>query len=212
MFGSGKTEISLNFAFSLKKHYEKVAIADIDTVSPYFRSRDEKNALEHSGIKVIVPREPFLRGDLPIIVPEVGGYLQNPDFRVVTDVGGDDDGATVLGSLSRFFDPKTVAIFVVNTRRPFSENVEEIGHNLERLTMKGRIKISYLIHNTHLVAETTYEMVRKGEEILRQVSEKTGIPVLATVITESLRVDIGNPSFYFPVMGMRRYMLQPWEE
>ena len=45
-YGSGKTNIAVNLAGHLKKSRDRVAIADIDIVNPYFRTRDSKAELE----------------------------------------------------------------------------------------------------------------------------------------------------------------------
>ncbi|HQG97726.1 MAG TPA: cobalamin biosynthesis protein CobQ [Thermotogota bacterium] len=212
MFGSGKTEISLSFVRTLKTLFELVAIADIDTVSPFFRSRDEKAPLEAAGIRVMVPPFPFLHGDLPIIVPEVGGFLQNEAYRVVVDVGGDDDGATVLGSLSRFAkEHPTAVFFVANTKRPFSETPNAIIHNMYRLSQKSRMSITAIIHNTHLQAETTLDMIAQGEAILREVSEATKVPVFATVLQDSLARAVSDHALSFPTMTIHRYLKTSWE-
>ena len=42
-YGSGKTNVAVNFAFDLKKQYNNAAIADLDIVKPYFRT----NLLSH---------------------------------------------------------------------------------------------------------------------------------------------------------------------
>ena len=42
-FGSGKTEIAINYAIYLAKQGHKVAIVDIDIVNPYFCTRDVKD-------------------------------------------------------------------------------------------------------------------------------------------------------------------------
>ena len=39
-YGSGKTNFAVNLAVDLQKRGEKVAIADMDIVNPYFRSAD----------------------------------------------------------------------------------------------------------------------------------------------------------------------------
>ena len=45
-YGSGKTNIALNFAYLLRERYEKVAIADLDIVNPYFRTKDSEKEFE----------------------------------------------------------------------------------------------------------------------------------------------------------------------
>ena len=46
MFGSGKTELAINYAMMLAKKEENVALADLDFVSPYFRSREKKDLMQ----------------------------------------------------------------------------------------------------------------------------------------------------------------------
>ncbi|KAF2956363.1 cobalamin biosynthesis protein CobQ [Marinitoga sp. 38H-ov] len=188
MFGSGKTEIALNSAVYLKEQYDNVAIADIDVISPYFRTRDEINLLENKGIKVITPPKQFMHADLPIIPPAVGGYIVNPEYQTIIDAGGNEDGSTVVGSLKNFLDQtKTATYFVVNTKRPFMNTVEDIIYYIERLGAKARRKVDFLISNSNLQNETTEEIILNGEEILGKVSEKTGIPIAFTAVPDYLK-------------------------
>ena len=52
-FGSGKTEVALNFALQEKKKGEDVVIVDLDIVNPYFRTNDARNVL----MKIIMRRQ-----------------------------------------------------------------------------------------------------------------------------------------------------------
>ena len=45
-YGSGKTNIAVNYALALKKAGTDVVIADLDIVNPYFRTKDSAEALE----------------------------------------------------------------------------------------------------------------------------------------------------------------------
>ncbi|WGS64736.1 cobalamin biosynthesis protein CobQ [Marinitoga aeolica] len=197
MFGSGKTEIALNSAIYLKEKYEKVSIADIDVISPYFRTRDEIDVLENMGIKVITPPRQFMHADLPIIPPAVGGYIVNPEYQTIIDAGGNEDGSTVVGSLKNFLDQtKTATYFVVNTKRPFMNTVEDIEYYIERLSAKARRKVDFLISNSNLQDETTKEIILNGEKTLKRVSEKLGIPIAFTVVPEFLKdIETEYPKF-----------------
>ena len=47
-YGSGKTEVSINFALNLKKENpdKDIAIIDLDIVNPYYRTADAKEDLK----------------------------------------------------------------------------------------------------------------------------------------------------------------------
>jgi|UniRef100_A0A7V3REH3 hypothetical protein len=206
MFGSGKTEISLNTALNLKRDVEHVALIDIDVISPYFRSRDEKSYLEKTGIKMVTAPDAYIHADLPIIAAEVGGYLSNEEYFTVADVGGNEDGAIVLGSLKNFLDKsKKSVFFVINVFRPFSSNEDEIISNILRISQSARVKIDYLINNSNIGSETGAEEIENGEEIVKAVSIRTGIPVAFTAISNDI-----DYSGTFPVFKMVKFMKNPW--
>ncbi len=206
MFGSGKTELSLNTAILLKQKQTHVALADIDIISPYFRSRDEKSFLEEMEIKMVTVPEKYMHADLPIIPPEVGGYISNPDFITVVDVGGNEDGAIVLGSLRNFIDKaKKSVFFVVNIFRPFSATKEEIISNIDRISKTGKIKIDYLVNNSNVGSETKFNDIKMGEEILTEVSKKIGIPLAFTSVDQD--IDYKGD---LPVFRIKRFMKTIW--
>ncbi len=202
MFGTGKTEMAINTALRMREIHEKVSLADIDTISPYFRSRDEKRFLESQGIDVLVPSNAMMYADLPIIVPQVGGYIQNPSYRNVIDVGGNDDGATVLGSLNRFFETTDYAgLLVINKNRPFADKPEKIQHQIEQLTLKSRIRVDYLVNNSNLSYETSEKTILDGEEYIKEISEIVNIPVLCTVVPDFVEVNT-----YYEQFRIKRFM------
>lgn len=190
MFGTGKTELAINTAIKVKQQFDHVSLADIDTISPYFRSRDVKQELSRLGVEVITPSERLMRADLPIIVPQVGGYIQNPIYKNILDVGGNDDGATVLGSLNRFIRNANYAgLLVINRHRPFADDPEKVKRQVEALTSKGRIRADYLVNNTNIGEETDSQVIINGERYIEEISEKTGIPVLCTVVEDGMDVE-----------------------
>jgi len=212
MFGCGKTELAINMALELSKK-DNVALADIDTISPYFRSRDEKTNLEKQGITVITPPPHLMYADLPIIVPQVGGYIQNPKYKVVIDVGGNEDGATVLSSINNFLkDQNYVGIFVVNKYRPFSDNADVVVKNIEMLSKISRTKIDYMINNTNMSSETTFEMIKKGEEMVDEVRRKTGVKVLCSIVPDFLEEGLNNENFNYPLFTLKRFLKPIWED
>ena len=49
-YGTGKTEFSVNLALALAAEGARTALADLDIVNPYFRSREQRCLLEAADI------------------------------------------------------------------------------------------------------------------------------------------------------------------
>ncbi|MBO8139152.1 MAG: cobalamin biosynthesis protein CobQ [Thermosipho sp. (in: Bacteria)] len=201
LFGSGKTEVAINYSIFLRKKYEKVAIADVDIISPYFRTRDVVDLLEKKGIKVITPPGVLKYADLPIVSGAVAGFLQNKDYKTVLDVGGEENGVVVVGYLKPYLEDAEISL-VINTRRPFTSDVEGIIKTYEQLSKIAKLKISYLINNTNLSNETTKEIILEGEEIVSKASEVLEVPVKFTVVPSFIS-DINTK---FPQFKIERFM------
>ncbi len=205
MFGSGKTEIAINMAVKLAKKGERVALADLDYVSPYFRSREKKPLMEEFGIEVVVPPGKYIWADTPIIPPETFGILSNKNIVAILDVGGEEDGIAVLGYL-RAFMKYTAVYFVVNTRRPFTNTVDNIIRYYEKLKSRARVDFDYLVSNTNLGSSTTEDIIKEGEKTMEEVSKRTGIPVAFTAVPDFLE----DCDCRFEKFVVERYMKLSW--
>ena len=53
-YGSGKTNIAINYARALRAAGNEVILADLDIVNPYFRTKDAEDTLKGEGIGLIV--------------------------------------------------------------------------------------------------------------------------------------------------------------
>ena len=89
LYGSGKTEISINYALSLLRQGKDVILVDLDAVTPYFRVRDVRDQLVREGLIVVAPKESVRHADLPVLPEGVRSALQSGESAVVVDVGGD---------------------------------------------------------------------------------------------------------------------------
>ena len=96
-YGSGKTNIAVNYALYLKSLGENVVIADLDIVNPYFRTRDSLEELNNAGIKLISSAFANSNVDLPALPQDVYSLLDKRDEKAIMDIGGDDRGAYALG-------------------------------------------------------------------------------------------------------------------
>ncbi|HHW23783.1 MAG TPA: hypothetical protein GXX26_13050 [Clostridiaceae bacterium] len=186
-YGSGKSEISVNTAFILKRINKDVLLADMDIVNPFFRSIDAKKALESAGIRTIAPMFANTNVDVPAIGPVITAALRNKSLCVILDAGGDEEGARVLGRFRHEIPMDDYDMFFVfNRSRPMTSNLSDTLDYIREIEESSRLKFTGLINNTHYLGETTVDDVLYGAELAKEISEKTGIPFFATGVMKKL--------------------------
>lgn len=189
-YGSGKSEISVNLALKMRKDNpdRKVLLADLDIVNPFYRSADAGKLLEQNNVRLISPMYANSNVDAPVLSGEVYVIFDDEDYSGVFDIGGEDMGATILGSMKSRLDKTDADLWMaVNTRRPFTATADEIIFMASELQEASKMKITGFINNTNVLEETAFDDILEGEKILLEVSKKTGIPlVMTTVMGETL--------------------------
>jgi hypothetical protein len=210
-FGSGKTEIALNAALDLASGGVAVTLADLDVVKPYFRSRAARDILVEAGIQLLAPAGPNIHADLPIIVPEIRSHLRRSERRLIIDVGGDDVGARVMGSLSDVVPhDETECLLVLNFSRPSTPDPARAEIMVRQIEAVGRLPVTGLVSNTHLMDQTTPEVILGGLADARATGERLGIPVVAVAATADLADRVGELAGC-PVIRLRRIVAPPFE-
>lgn len=211
-FGSGKTEISINYAVNLRNQGKKVCIADLDIVNPYFCTRDEKEYLESLGIKVIATPKEMANAELGTIPLDTLVAFNDKSYDVVLDVGGDDQGAVALGQYNRYFNMEEYDMyFVINTTRPFTKDALGVMEYIKDIEAASRLKVKYLVNNTNLSYETTIDHILEGQRVAEEVSKLTNIPLRYTVVREDL-VDSVKDKIQNEVFPIKIFMLPPWRK
>jgi hypothetical protein len=212
-FGSGKTEIALNGALEMAAGGATVTLADLDVVKPYFRSRSARAVLAAAGIRLLAPTGENVHADLPIIVPQIRQSLRDPLCRLIADVGGDDTGARVLGSLSDVVPlEETHCLVVLNFRRPATTNPAEAAAMVRAIEAVARFPVTGLVANTHLLRETTVDVVLEGYRMAVETGELLGLPVMAVTVSEATAGELERARFACPVVVLRRLVLLPFEQ
>ena len=211
-FGSGKSEIALNLALGFSARGEKVSVVDLDVVKPYFRCRQAREELRAHGISLVAPEGENAHADLPIVLPAVRHLLQHGDGRVLMDVGGDPVGARALGSVSDAVAADTTELLVVlNFSRPYTETVREAVEMVRAIEGAARLRATGLISNTHLLSETTPEMVREGLAMAEETAGELRLPVVAAVADEKTARSLSATALPCPVLALERLIKPPFE-
>ena len=187
-YGSGKTNIAVNLAMKLKQERERVTIADVDIVNPYFRTSDSRRELEENGIRLICSDFAGSNVDLPALPADIYGITADRGQTAIIDVGGDDRGALALGRLRDQIleEDNYEMLFVINRFRPLTRTAELTVEVLKEIEAAGQIPFTAIVNNSNLGAETTAEDVLSSQTYAEEVSRLTGLPLKMTTVTQSL--------------------------
>jgi len=172
-----------------------VTVADLDIVNPFFRSAEQEAALRERGVGLIAPPYALTGVDLPVLPAEVQSLFDDPAMHAVLDAGGEEAGAAALGRYKPWLDQSGCDLYyVVNIYRPFSEDAGQIIAQMERIARRARLAPTGLINNANLGEWTEPEHLIEGYRVLKQVAERTGVPVIAAAgearVLEALETDV----------------------
>lgn len=209
-FGSGKTEVALNFAMNQKKLGKKVTIVDFDIVNPYFRTNDAKNVLTENGIKLIANDYASTNLDMPTVPLNILSVFEE-DSVVIFDVGGDDDGALALGQYKQYFDKYGYEMhLVVNTKRPLTESCEDLLEIAQRIEKASRLTFTDIYNNTNLSVLTDENTLFSDYGEIEKLSQKMGIIIKKNCGIEAA---LGNvpEKLKDTVFKMNIFIPKPWE-
>ena len=194
-YGSGKTNIAVNYAKRLAENGIKTALADIDIVNPYFRSADSKKELNALGVDVVSLPFANTNVDLPSLPSEVYGLVQRRDVHAVLDIGGDDRGAFALGRFAPYIldENDYEMLLVVNFYRPLTRTAEEVVEVMNEIENAAGMKFTGIVNNSNLGIETSSEDVEKTEAEAKRLSEISGLPLVFTSFDERINVNCERP-------------------
>lgn len=201
-YGSGKTNIAVNLAFALKKETDNVAIADLDIVNPYFRTKDSEKELNAAGIKLICSPYANSNVDIPALPQEMYAITDDKSLTAIVDIGGDDRGAYALGRYAPAIleEGNYEMLLVINSYRPLTRGVEDLLEIKEEIERAGKIPFTAIVNNSNLAEETTAQTVLDSLEYANEISKLCNLPIKMTTVSEKVYNELyGKIDNLFPM-------------
>ena len=187
-YGSGKTNIAVNYAFKLRQQGLEVAVADLDIVNPYFRTKDSEKELKEAGIRLICSEFASSNVDLPSLPQDIYSVIDDRSEYAVMDIGGDDRGAYALGRYSESIvrENDYEMYLVINMYRPLTRDAYSTLEVMNEIEKAASMKFTAIINNSNLGEETTSQDVLGSLKYADEVSKLTGLPVAMTAVKKTL--------------------------
>ena len=216
---SGKTEIALNMASIAAAEGKRTLVVDLDRINDYFRMSDHIQMLTDRKIDVVSPTfvgKGLTQTNMPAAV--ASAFDQDWDL-VVFDVGGDQAGALSLARYHEDFArqaPGTVEVFdIVNVFRPMSETPEKILKLKGELEGFARADVTGFVNNSNLLSYASANDLRQGYDVLREVSDATGIPIVHTTgrreFLDEFLADGRDAKYIGEPIALETYMHRSWD-
>jgi len=221
-YGSGKTNVALNWARHLKRLQSaaaaprEVVVADLDIVNPYFRTKDSAAELAAEGIGLVVSEYANSNVDFPALPKEIYSLVgTEKDIAapfVVMDIGGDDRGALALG---RYVDAIRAEddydmLAVINAARPLTRTETDAVEVLREIEAACRLPFTGVVNNTNLGPSTTVEEVLASEAYADGIARALGVAVRFTSVRADLAdaVRAARPSWTVLPLSIQRLYYQ----
>ena len=211
-YGSGKTNIAVNYALLLAREGKSVSIADLDIVNPYFRTKDSAEELAAAGIDLISPQFANTNVDLPALPAEAYRLVEDRSRFAVMDIGGDDRGAYALGRYTPFIleENNYRMAFVANPCRPLTRTPEEALEVMREIEAACKLPFTCIVNNANLGTETDADTVLAAIPYMQRLSELSGLPLWLTAAEQTVAAQLeGKVEPLLPMTLQKKYFDLP---
>ena len=210
-YGSGKTNIAVNYALHLAREGKKVCIGDLDIVNPYFRTADSAKELAAAGIELISPQYANTNVDLPALPAENYKLVQDKSLYGIMDIGGDDRGAYALGRYTPFIKEENNyrMAFVANCYRPLTRTAEDAFEIMQEIEAACGLPFTCIINNSSLGPETDAQTVLDSLAFIEKLSQISGLPVWLHTAQESVAAQLRQSLPVLPLTLQEKYFDLP---
>ena len=214
-YGSGKTNIAVNYALALAAEGKKVCIADLDIVNPYFRTADSAQELEKAGVEVVVSQFANTNVDLPSLPAEAYRVVEDRSVYGVMDIGGDDRGAYALGRYTPYIRKENDyrMVFVANPYRPLTRTPQDAMEVMGEIEAACGLRFTHIVNNANLGNETTPQNLLDAVPYMQELSEISGLPIWLHTAEKSVARELeGKLDGLFPLRLQDKYFNLPHQK
>jgi len=209
-FGSGKTELAINYARAALRKGESVCLVDLDVVTPYFRVGDYRSRLQVEGMRVIAAPGGLASFELPALSPEIGGAMDSHELHVVVDAGGDPVGARLLASYADRITSRGYDLWlVVNPYRPDTAAPDAIERQARATEASCGLHLSGIAANPNLGDLTEWSDVQRGLPVIEEAAERLELPIVFLAVARTVAAD--RPQVTYVVLPLTLAVRLPWE-
>jgi hypothetical protein len=186
-YGSGKTNLSVNYAIDLRARFDRVAIADLDVVNPYFRTTDSAELLARHKIKLIASSYANTNLEAPALPAGIFSLFDDESLYGVIDVGGDDAGALALGQYAEQIAASDAQILLVcKCYRPLSQTAAQVTQIRAEIEHAAHIRFTGFVNNSNLGIHTTVKDVINALPYAAQIEKNCALPLILTAVSNHL--------------------------
>ena len=208
-YGSGKSELALNFAMQSAARGERTELIDLDMVNTYFRLTERGKMVEQKEIRLVSPNFACSGIETLSLPAEVQSAFVLDWDSVIFDVGGDDVGATALGQLHRQIETAGYEmLYVVNRYRVLSTKPEETLPLLREIETASHLKATAIVNNSNLAVQTDMQTVLDAVPFAKKAAELCHLPLLYSTVPD-FAVENTLPEGF---KAVKRYVRFVWED
>ena len=190
-YGSGKSTVAMSFAAMLRASLPAgtpVAVADLDIVNPYFRTKDCEEDLGRLGIELIASEYASTNVDLPAMPESAYRITEDRSLHTVIDVGGDDRGALAMGRYASALlaEGDFDMLAVINRFRPLTAAPADAAEVMREIELACGLPFTGNVNSSNLGSATTPEVIEGSFGYAGEVSRLCGLPVRFTAVMRGL--------------------------
>ncbi|MFV0424002.1 MAG: hypothetical protein ACK5K7_00295 [Bacilli bacterium] len=172
LYGSGKSEFTLQYALYLSKQSNrKIFVADLDVVNVYFRSREKEAMLNENGIELLGNvLGSNANTDVPHFAPNFYNAIKDENSHLIIDLAGSEVGLRMIPSFLEDLVERNHGeynfLYVINANREGNMNTVSFDSKVNYINNYSSLKITGIVNNSHLMQYSNCEDMVRAQEIV----------------------------------------------